>query len=101
MSLESVRPGGLTAVGIAAFGIAALGVAAFPSAQSPSAGSTPTFRKVILDGAFRAEGVALADVDRDGRTDVLAGNAWYAAPAGEAITTPTAWARHAIAPLEP
>lgn len=71
------------------------------TAQGPPAARVPTFRKVILDGAFRAEGVALADVNRDGRIDVLAGNAWYAAPDGAAITTPTAWTRREIAPLEP
>jgi hypothetical protein len=69
-------------------------------AQAPSPSRTPTFRKVILDGAFRAEGVALADVDRDGRIDVLAGNAWYAAPQADAVTSASAWKRHAIAPLE-
>lgn len=71
------------------------------TAQSPLSMRVPQFRKVILDGAFRAEGVALADVNRDGRIDVLAGNAWYAAPAPEALLTPSAWTRHEIAPLEP
>ncbi len=70
------------------------------TAQSPSSMRVPQFRKVILDGAFRAEGVALADVNRDGRIDVLAGNAWYAAPAPEALLAPSAWTRHDIAPLE-
>lgn len=74
---------------------------AWMTAQAPTSGTTPTFTKVILDGAFRAEGVALADVNRDGRTDVLAGNAWYAAPAPEAASTASAWARREIAPLEP
>ena len=34
----------------------------------------------MLDTAFRSEGVAAADVDHDGRLDVLAGNLWYEAP---------------------
>jgi hypothetical protein len=38
------------------------------------------FRKVVLDQTFRSEGVAVADVDRDGKLDVLAGEVWYAAP---------------------
>jgi hypothetical protein len=67
----------------------------------PSSGRVPTFRKVVLDGAFRAEGIALADVNRDGRTDVLAGNAWYEAPEALSATTAAAWRRHEIAPLEP
>jgi len=63
---------------------------AWLAAQAPPTPRVPTFRKVILDGAFRSEGVALADVDRDGRMDVMAGNAWYAAPVPEATTTGTA-----------
>lgn len=47
-----------------------------------------TFRKTILDSRFVAEGVAVADVDRDGKLDVLAGNVWYQAPS---------WQPHAIA----
>ncbi|WP_157899573.1 FG-GAP repeat domain-containing protein [Luteitalea pratensis] len=74
---------------------------AWLAAQAPPAPRVPTFRKVILDGAFRAEGIALADVNRDGRVDVMAGNAWYGAPLPEAATTAGAWARHEIAPLEP
>ena len=38
------------------------------------------FKKTILDKTFRAEGVATADVNRDGKLDVLAGDVWYAAP---------------------
>lgn len=38
------------------------------------------FRKVVLDKVFRSEGVALADINRDGKLDVLAGEVWYAAP---------------------
>ena len=71
------------------------------TAQAPRPGRVPAFHKVVLDAAFRAEGVALADVNRDGRTDVLAGNAWYEAPDAAATTTGPAWRRHEIAPLEP
>lgn len=39
-----------------------------------------TFKKTVLDREFRAEGVAVADVNRDGRPDILAGNLWYEAP---------------------
>jgi hypothetical protein len=38
------------------------------------------FTKQILDREFRSEGVAVADVNRDGKPDVLAGALWYEAP---------------------
>lgn len=38
------------------------------------------FKKVVLDEAFRSEGVGLADVNHDGKLDVLAGEVWYEAP---------------------
>jgi hypothetical protein len=53
---------------------------------------TLTWKKTVLDPSFRSEGVAVADVNRDGRLDVMAGNYWYEAPAqpgGE-------WKRHLI-----
>jgi hypothetical protein len=47
------------------------------------------FTKVVLDTTFRSEGVTVADVNRDGKVDVLAGNFWYQAPN---------WTPHEIAP---
>jgi len=38
------------------------------------------FKKVVVDKTFRAEGVAVGDINRDGKIDVLAGDVWYAAP---------------------
>jgi hypothetical protein len=38
------------------------------------------FEKVILDKTFRAEGVAVGDVNHDGKLDILSGDVWYAAP---------------------
>jgi hypothetical protein len=38
------------------------------------------FHKTQLDSAFRSEGVAVADINRDGRLDIAAGQQWYAAP---------------------
>ncbi len=38
------------------------------------------FKKTVLDREFRSEGVTVADVNRDGKPDVLAGNLWYEAP---------------------
>lgn len=49
-----------------------------------------SFEKVVLDRRFVSEGVAVADVNRDGKLDVLAGNVWYEAPG---------WRPHEIAPV--
>jgi len=38
------------------------------------------FTKTVLDTTFRAEGAAAADVNHDGKMDVLAGDVWYEAP---------------------
>lgn len=39
-----------------------------------------TWKKTILDTSFRSEGVAVADVNKDGKKDVLVGEFWYEAP---------------------
>ena len=38
------------------------------------------FKTIVVDKTFRAEGVAVGDVNRDGKIDVLAGDVLYAAP---------------------
>ncbi len=48
------------------------------------------FQKIVLDKTFRAEGVAVGDVNRDGKMDVLAGDVWYAAPE---------WKMHELRPV--
>lgn len=48
-----------------------------------------SFKRTVIDREFRSEGVAVADVNRDGRPDIMAGNLWYEAPA---------WSPHEIAP---
>ena len=51
-----------------------------------------SWKKITLDRAFRSEGVGVADVNKDGKLDVIVGDCWYEAPkdpAGE-------WKRHII-----
>ncbi|HEX7757128.1 MAG TPA: VCBS repeat-containing protein [Niabella sp.] len=67
-----------------------------PGASPDRAQSTPakakkaiTFRKHVLTNDFVSEGVAVADVNNDGRPDVLAGAFWWEAPA---------WTQHSLLP---
>ncbi|RVU01352.1 VCBS repeat-containing protein [Mucilaginibacter limnophilus] len=53
------------------------------NAQSP----TGEFKKHTLTTEFKSEGVAVADVNKDGKLDVIAGPHWYEAPN---------WKRHDI-----
>ena len=39
-----------------------------------------TWKKIILDMKFRSEGVAVADVNKDGQVDIVVGDIWYEAP---------------------
>src|SRR5262245_46431830 len=39
-----------------------------------------TWKKTVLDKVFRSEGAAVADVNKDGKMDILNGEAWYEAP---------------------
>jgi hypothetical protein len=67
-------------------------LAAVPAANEPQkAAPAITWKKTVLDKAFRSEGVAIADVNRDGKTDVLTGEVWYEAPD---------WKMHEIQPTK-
>ncbi|HPO15297.1 MAG TPA: HEAT repeat domain-containing protein [Candidatus Hydrogenedentes bacterium] len=48
------------------------------------------FEHLVIDKEFRSEGVAVADVNRDGANDILVGDVWYEAPDWKAheIRTP-------------
>src|SRR5215475_1023063 len=81
------------------YGVLAIGFAliVLPAARKFHAGVGPQkptrevrFKKITLDREFRSEGVAVADVNRDGKTDVIAGNLWYEAPN---------WTPHEIQPV--
>jgi imidazolonepropionase-like amidohydrolase len=49
------------------------------------------FVKHVLTREFISEGVAIADVNRDGKPDIIAGAYWFEAPG---------WKRHALAPAK-
>ena len=49
----------------------------------------PTFKKTVLTRDFISEGVAVADLNKDGKTDIIAGYYWFEAPN---------WTRHEMAP---
>jgi hypothetical protein len=70
------------------FGLLATAVTALPDDKKDEKDDTPVgWKKIVLDKKFRSEGVAIADVNRDGKMDVLVGDVWYEAPD---------WKMHAI-----
>ena len=64
---------------LAALIVAVVAVVPAESADAKAA-PTITWKKTILDRKFRSEGVAVADVNKDGKIDVLNGEYWYEAP---------------------
>jgi hypothetical protein len=67
-----------------------LALALLPAADEKKSDNTGiTWKKTVLDTRFRSEGVAVADVNHDGKIDVLIGDVWYEAPD---------WKVHAIRP---
>jgi hypothetical protein len=59
-----------------------LSAVAIPADEKPAAKPRPkvTWKKIVIDRTFRSEGVAVADVNKDGKLDVLAGDVWYEGP---------------------
>jgi len=53
---------------------------------------TITWKKIVLDRTFRSEGVGVADVNKDGKLDVVIGDCWYEAPKDPAGQ----WKRHIL-----
>jgi hypothetical protein len=50
------------------------------AAPGPAAAADISWKKVVIDRTFRSEGVTVADVNRDGKLDILNGEMWYEAP---------------------
>ncbi len=51
-----------------------------------------SWKKTVIDKTFRSEGVAVADVNKDGKMDIIVGDCWYEAP-----QDPTGeWKRHIL-----
>jgi hypothetical protein len=51
-----------------------------------------TWKKTVVDDAFRSEGVCVADVNRDGHPNIIVGDCWYEAPKDKGGK----WARHIL-----
>ncbi len=68
-----------------------LALAAFPltlhAARADDTSNPVSWKKTVIEGKFRSEGVAVADVNKDGKPDILIGDSWYEAPS---------WTKHDI-----
>ena len=61
--------------------VATAAVAELREPQAPAAAQKKIgWKKTVLDAKFRSEGVAVADVNKDGKIVVLNGEYWYEAP---------------------
>src|SRR5581483_606578 len=70
-----IRTRCLSALALAAVGLPVL------LADTPGSAAPPiAWKKIVVDKVFRSEGVAVADVNRDGKLDILVGDFWYEAP---------------------
>lgn len=59
---------------------AALAVSLVIVTSSPGIAQEIKWERVPVESVFRSEGVAAADINHDGKIDVLHGDAWYEAP---------------------
>jgi hypothetical protein len=67
------------AAALVALGVMVMAMAA-PEPMREDAPTPVRWRKTVVENAFRSEGVAVADVNRDGKVDILVGDYWYEAP---------------------
>jgi hypothetical protein len=65
-------------------------LAVLPAGADTESAPAVSWKKTILDRGFHSEGVAVADVNHDGKLDILAGDVWYEAPS---------WTMHEIRPI--
>jgi len=61
------------------FATVAVGVVAACALPLAAAGEV-RFKKTVVDKTFRSEGVAIGNVNHDGKADIFAGDVWYEAP---------------------
>lgn len=62
------------------FSPAAVGLSLLIATASSQAAEEVRWQRVKVDEVFRSEGVAAADVNKDGKMDILTGDVWYEAP---------------------
>jgi hypothetical protein len=55
-------------------------LAAEQGAQPAGPATNITWKRIVIDTKFRSEGVAVADVNKDGKLDIIVGDVWYEAP---------------------
>jgi hypothetical protein len=55
-------------------------VAADQGAQPAGPATNVSWQRIVIDTKFRAEGVAVADINKDGKLDIIVGDVWYEAP---------------------
>lgn len=59
----------------------ALSISWLPAADEPKSDDTGIhWKKTVIDKRFLSEGVAVADVNKDGKMDILTGEFWFEAP---------------------
>jgi hypothetical protein len=75
---------------LAGFLLLTAALASLPAGADSQPAPTISWKKTILDRGFHSEGVAVADVNHDGKVDILAGDVWYEAPS---------WTMHEIRPI--
>src|SRR5947209_4648541 len=69
--------------GLLVSGLALPAVLAAGGDKAPAAGparTKVTWKKTVIDPVFRSEGVGVADVNKDGKPDIIIGDCWYEAP---------------------
>jgi hypothetical protein len=64
----------------AALLLPAAALAVFPAGAADDDSTPVRWKKTVIDKVFRSEGVAVADVNKDGKNDILVGDYWYEAP---------------------